>query len=232
MTPHITAQKDEIAKIVLMPGDPLRAKFIAETYLQDYKLVNTVRNMFIYTGTYKGKKISIAGSGMGCPSIGIYSFELFKFYDVEKIIRIGSTGSYKKDLKNYDLVLAKSVYSDSSAYKYNMLRKKSRLAFPSKELNEQIKKIAKSKKIKLNLGRVHSSDIFYSQIPLEERISTSKAISVEMESYALFVNAEFLNKQAACLLTVSDNLITHEVTSALERQNSFTKMMEIALEIK
>lgn len=99
MTPHITAQKDEIAKIVLMPGDPLRAKFIAETYLQDYKLVNTVRNMFIYTGTYKGKKISIAGSGMGCPSIGIYSFELFKFYDVEKIIRIGSTGSYKKDLK-------------------------------------------------------------------------------------------------------------------------------------
>lgn len=231
MTPHINAKKGEIAKTVLMPGDPLRAKFIAETFLEDVKLVNQVRNMFMYTGTYKGKPVTIAGSGMGCPSIGIYSFELFKFYDVENIIRIGSAGSYKEDLKLYELVLATEAYSDSTSFAELVLEEKTNVTKASPKLNELIEKSAQKQGINFKEGRVHSSDVFYSSIPLAKRIETTQSLCVEMESYALFTNAKKLNKNAACLLTISDNLITSEETSAEERQNKFLEMMKVALGI-
>ena len=229
MTPHINAKKEDIAKTVLMPGDPLRAKFIAEKFLDNVKLVNTVRNMFMFTGEYKGKKVTIAGSGMGQPSIGIYSYELFKFYDVDNIIRIGSAGSYKKDLGLYEVVLANDSYSDSKTYGQLVLDVDTHIQTPSEHLNEKLKESAKKLNIPLHIGRIHSSDVFYNSRPLEETIQTTQADCVEMESYALFTNAKKLNKNAACLVTISDNLITHEETSSEEREKTFLKMVEIAL---
>lgn len=231
MTPHINAKKEEIAKVVLMPGDPLRAKFIAEKYLKNVKQVNNVRNMLMFTGTYKDKEVTIAGSGMGQPSIGIYSFELFKFYDVEKIIRIGSAGSYKENLGLYEVFLVESSFSDSSAYSELVLGEKTNIHYPSKELNKEIEKSAKDLGINLNKGRVHSSDVFYASRPLSETLAITQADCVEMESYALFANAKKLNKQAATLLTISDNLITKEETSSEERERKFLKMVEVALNI-
>lgn len=231
MTPHINAKKEDIAKTVLMPGDPLRAKFIAEKFLDNVKLVNTVRNMFMFTGEYKGKKVTIAGSGMGQPSIGIYSYELFKFYDVENIVRIGSAGSYKKDLGLYEVVLAKDSYSDSKTYGQLVLDVDTHVQTPSEKLNEKLQESAKKLNINLNIGRIHSSDVFYNSRPLEETIQATQADCVEMESYALFTNAKKLNKNAACLVTISDNLITHEETSSEEREKKFLKMVEIALGI-
>ena len=231
MTPHINAKKEDIAKTVLMPGDPLRAKFIAEKFLDNVKLVNTVRNMFMFTGEYKGKKVTIAGSGMGQPSIGIYSYELFKFYDVDNIIRIGSAGSYKKDLGLYEVVLANDSYSDSKTYGQLVLDVDTHIQTPSEHLKKKLKESAKKLNIPLNVGRIHSSDVFYNSRPLEETIQTTQADCVEMESYALFTNAKKLNKNAACLVTISDNLITHEETSSEEREKTFLKMVEIALGI-
>ncbi|QDY87469.1 purine-nucleoside phosphorylase [Mycoplasma anserisalpingitidis] len=232
MTPHISAKKEDIAKTVIMPGDPLRAEFIAQKFLDPgYKKVNVVRNMFMFTGTYKGKPITIAGSGMGCPSIGIYSYELFKFYDVDTIVRIGSAGSYKADLGLYEVVLASEAIADGTAYRKLVLGKDELIAKPSAELNDEIKQIASKLNINLHVDRIHSSDVFYSSVPLEERINATKASCVEMESYALFTNAEKLGKKAACLLTISDNLITNELTTAEQRQTAFTKMMEIALNL-
>lgn len=232
MTPHISAKKEDIAKTVIMPGDPLRAEFIAQKFLDPgYKKVNVVRNMFMFTGTYKGKPITIAGSGMGCPSIGIYSYELFKFYDVDTIVRIGSAGSYKADLGLYEVVLASEAIADGTAYRKLVLGKDELIAKPSVELNDEIKQIALKLNINLHVDRIHSSDVFYSSVSLEERINTTKASCVEMESYALFTNAEKLGKKAACLLTISDNLITNELTTAEQRQTAFTKMMEIALNL-
>ena len=231
MTPHIKAKKGDIAKTVLMPGDPLRAKYIAETFLTDVKKVNEVRNMFMYTGKYNGKEITIAGSGMGQPSIGIYSYELFAFYDVENIIRIGSAGAYTDKLDLYDTVLATSAYTDSDAFSRLVLGESKQIALPSKELNQKIKDAAKKIGIKLHEGRVHSSDVFYNSRPLENTIKETEALCVEMESAALFFNAEKLGKHAACLLTISDNLITKKETSADERQTAFKDMMKIALEL-
>ncbi|WP_416321925.1 purine-nucleoside phosphorylase [Mycoplasmopsis felis] len=231
-TPHISARKEDIAKTVIMPGDPLRAKYIAETFLDPgYIQVNEVRNMFMFTGTYKGKPVTIAGSGMGCPSIGIYSYELFKFYDVDRIIRIGSAGSYVKDLGLYEVVLASEAFADSDAFRRIALGKTGNISLPSSNLNKEIKEIAEKLGTKLHEGRVHSSDVFYSVVPLEQRIKDTQSICVEMESYALFTNAEAAGKEAACLLTISDNLITKEETSSAERQTAFTKMMEIALNL-
>lgn len=231
-TPHISARKEDIAKTVIMPGDPLRAKYIAETFLDPgYIQVNEVRNMFMFTGTYKGKPVTIAGSGMGCPSIGIYSYELFKFYDVDRIIRIGSAGSYLKDLGLYEVVLASEAFADSDAFRRIALGKTGNISLPSSNLNKEIKEISQKLGTKLHEGRVHSSDVFYSVVPLEQRIKDTQSICVEMESYALFTNAEATGKEAACLLTISDNLITKEETSSAERQTAFTKMMEIALNL-
>lgn len=231
MTPHIKAKKGEIAKTVLMPGDPLRAKFIADNFLKDVKQVNSVRNMFMYTGTYNGKPISVAGSGMGQPSIGIYSYELFAFYGVENIIRIGSAGAYTEDLNLYDTILATEAYSDSTAFARLVIGEEEHVLKPSQKLNEKIKASAKKLNIKLVEGRIHSSDVFYNSRSLEDTIRETGAICVEMESAALFVNAKKLGKNAACLLTISDNLVTEEVTTADERQTAFKDMMKVALEL-
>lgn len=229
-TPHNQAEKGSIAKTVLMPGDPLRAKFIADTFLENVVMFNEVRNMFGYTGTYKGKRISVMGSGMGMPSIGIYSYELFTMYDVENIIRIGSAGSYSKDVGLYEVVLADSAWSESS-YALTAFNYPEDVQYPSQELNQQLKAHALACNIDLTLGRIHSSDVFYrdSGVSFEDIRDQHGCIAVEMESFALFANARKCGKHAACLVTISDSLVTHEATSALERQNSFTKMMEIAL---
>ncbi|MGY6171963.1 purine-nucleoside phosphorylase [Candidatus Mycoplasma pogonae] len=231
MTPHINAKKNEIAKLVIMPGDPLRAKYIAENFLEDAKLVNSVRNCFFYTGKYNGKEVTVAASGMGIPSIGIYSYELFEFYDVDKIVRIGSAGAYTADLRLYDTVLVESSYSDSGIYAELALGEKTHVLYPDKELNAEIKQIAEREKIQLHVGKIHSSDVFYSSRPLAETIAKTEAIAVEMESFGLFANAKKTGKKAACLLTISDNLITHEETSSEERETKFKDMMKIALEL-
>ena len=230
-TPHIELDnKDLIAKTVLMPGDPLRAKYIADTFLTKVTQFNTVRNMFGYTGYYNKKKVSVMGSGMGMPSIGIYSYELYTFYDVEKIIRIGSCGAYSPDLKLYDVILAKDAYSESS-YAKTMGVSARKILPASKPLNNRLIKSAEQLDIKLHIGTIHSSDVFYRNNFDDYKTIFSKhnAIAVEMESFALFANAKQLKKKAACLLTVSDSLVTHEATSAKERQEAFTKMMEVAL---
>ncbi len=232
-TPHISlTDKTLMAKTVLMPGDPLRAKYIAETYLDDIVLINTTRNMLGYTGTYKGKKVTVMGSGMGMPSIGIYSYELYKFYGVERIIRVGSSGAYTDKLKLYDVVLAENAYSESSFAEVIGLGKK-HFTEASKNLNEQIIKAAKRLEIPLHLGTIHSSDVFYHpQGSVHEAMYNNYGcLCVEMEAFALFANAEILGKEAACILTISDSLVTHEATTAAQRQESFTKMMEIALEV-
>ena len=230
-TPHIEAQKGDIAKVVLIPGDPLRAKFIAETFLTDVKKFNTVRNMFGYTGLYKGKEVSVMGSGMGMPSIGIYSYELYTEYDVESIIRIGSAGSYSERANVYDVVLADSAYSESSFAKVAFNYEEDVLT-PSATLNERLLVSAEKLGVDVITGRIHSSDVFYrdSGTNWEELRDNHDVLCVEMESFALFANAKKLDKKAACILTISDSFVTQEVTSAEERQTAFTKMMEIALD--
>ena len=229
-TPHNMANIGDIAKVVLMPGDPLRAKYIAETYLDDVVQFNNVRNMFGYTGTYKGKKVSVMGSGMGMPSIGIYSFELFSQYGVEAIIRIGSAGSYREDYEIYDVVLASGAYSESN-YAKVLTGNEASITYPSAELNDLIKATAEELDLDLKEGVIHSSDIFYHiDEAYKKGIEDNSCVAVEMESFALFENARALNKKAACLLTISDSLVTHEETTAEERQTSFDKMITIALE--
>jgi len=230
-TPHIElTDTNQIAKTVLMPGDPLRAKFIAETFLRNPVQINGIRNMFGYTGYFGKKKVTVMGSGMGMPSIGIYSFELFKFYGVEKIIRIGSCGAYVPELNLYDVILAEHAYSESTYAK--TMGVTNRKVLPSnKSLNNRLMKSAESLGIDLKPVTVHSSDVFYRLNPEDYKdiVASHGAVAVEMESFALFANAKALGKKAACLLTVSDSLVTKEMTSATERQNAFTHMMEIAL---
>ncbi len=231
-TPHIEAtNQDVFAKTVLMPGDPLRAKYIAEHYLTDVVQVNGVRNMLGYTGYYKGKKVTVMGSGMGMPSIGIYSYELFAFYGVENIIRIGSCGSYTKDANVYDVIIVKDAYSESSFAKTAFGYKGNKMV-ATKQLVKDLNKAAKKLNYPVINGRIHSSDVFYRGVgnAMESAGEKQNCLGVEMESFALFANAKFLNKNAACVLTVSDSFVTNEVTTAKERQESFNKMMEIALE--
>lgn len=232
-TAHNTAELGQIAKTVLMPGDPLRAKYIAETFLENVTCFNTVRNMFGYTGTYKGKEISVMGSGMGMPSIGIYSYELYKFYGVENIIRIGSAGSYSADLNLYDIVLADAAWSESS-YALTQSGYDLDKTYPSESLNAELIDAATRLEIPMKVATIHSSDVFYREanaVPFTTLRDEHGCVCVEMESFALFHNAKVLGKQAACLVTISDSLVTHEATTAEERQLSFTKMMEVALEM-
>lgn len=230
MTPHNEAKKEEIAKTVLMPGDPLRAKFIAENFLEDYKLVNTVRNVYAYTGTYKGKPVTVMASGMGMPSIGIYSYELFKFYDVDTIIRVGSAGAYTDQLNLYDIVLVDGAYSESSFAKSQNGEERN-ILHGNAELNNHIKEVGNKLGINVHFNNIHSSDIFYKENDnFKELNAKYGCVCVEMESFALFHNANVLGKKAACILTISDNLVTHEETTAEERQNSFKQMIELALE--
>lgn len=233
-TPHIGLKdKSKIAKTVLMPGDPLRAKFIAETFLENVEQFNEVRGMNGYTGTYKGRRISVMGSGMGMASIGIYSYELYKFYDVENIVRIGSCGAYDAKLNLYDVIIVKDAWSESSYASTQLGKECDSYIKPNQDLNDQLKDIAKSLSIPIHEERIHSSDVFYrEQANVYQQIRDNHGcMAVEMESFALFHNANITNKKAACLLTVSDSLVTHELTTATERQNAFTKMMEIALEL-
>ena len=230
MTPHNEAKKEEIAKTVLMPGDPLRAKFIAENFLEDYKLVNTVRNVYAYTGTYKGKPVTVMASGMGMPSIGIYSYELFKFYDVDTIIRVGSAGAYTDELNLYDIVLVDGAYSESTFAKSQNGEERN-ILHGNAELNNHIKEVGNKMGINVHFNNIHSSDIFYKENDnFKELNAKYGCVCVEMESFALFHNANVLGKKAACILTISDNLVTHEETTPEERQNSFKQMIELALE--
>jgi len=231
-TPHIKAEKHEIAKTVLMPGDPLRAKYIADTFLEDVKKFNDVRNMFGYTGFYNGKKISVMGSGMGQPSIGIYSYELYKFFDVENIIRIGSCGAYTDELDLYDTILAQDAFSESTYAEVQGGEKRDTLPASSK-LNEKLSSIANELNIPIHIGTIHSSDVFYREDgeAALKQAKEKKLLGVEMESFALFHNANITGKNAACLLTVSDSLVTSASTTPEERQTAFTNMMKIALEL-
>lgn len=235
-TPHNAAQKGDFASTVLMPGDPLRAKFIAETFLEGAKLVTSVRGMLGYTGTYQGKPVSVMGSGMGMPSIGIYSWELFTQYDVENIIRIGSAGAYSEQAKLFDVVLATAAYSESS-YAKTQNGDTADTQKPSELLNAKLRASAQKLSIPLIEGVIHSSDVFYRTAPAApgqplywQALRDEKdCLAVEMESFALFHNAKVTGKHAACLLTISDSFTSHEETTPEQRQTSFTQMMQVAL---
>lgn len=233
-TPHNRAENGDFAKTVLMPGDPLRAKFIAETFLENPRLVTDVRGMYGYTGTYEGRPISVMGSGMGMPSIGIYSYELYSQYGVENIIRTGSAGSYTEKAKLFDVVLASGAYSESN-YARTQSGDTAEIQLPDADLNAALKQSAAAQGIPLIEGNIHSSDVFYRQ-PCDEkptyweRLRDEKGcLAVEMESFALFHNARVLGKRAACLLTISDSFVSPEITTAEQRQTSFTAMMKVAL---
>lgn len=229
MTEHIGAKLGEIASTVIMPGDPLRAKMIAEKYLNDYKLVSQTRNILAYTGYYNNKLVTVMASGMGMPSIGIYSYELYKIYGVENIIRVGTAGSYRSDLKIYDTVLVTDAYSDSS---YALIQNgdNNKIIESSTELNNKIIESASKLNVDLIKGRIYSSDVFYKENDnYTEYVNKYNCLACEMESFALFHNAKVLGKKAACLITISNSLVDGSTTTAEMRQNTFTKMIEVAL---
>ena len=233
-TPHNTAHPGQIAKTVLMPGDPLRAKFIAENYFEDAELVNNARGVQGYTGRYKDTPVTVMASGMGIPSIGIYSWELYSFYDVDNIIRIGSAGSYTDKAKLFDVVLATGAVSESN-YARVQSGYDQPISYPSQSLNDKLRASAAKQGIPLIEGNIHSSDVFYRQPSdakptyWEKLRDEQGCICVEMESFALFANAKVLGKNAACLLTISDSFVSPEITTAEQRQKSFTDMMKVAL---
>ncbi|MCY1039073.1 purine-nucleoside phosphorylase [Staphylococcus nepalensis] len=230
-TPHIQPNGAKIAKTVLMPGDPLRAKYIADNYLENVEQFNEVRNMFGYTGTYKGKTVSVMGSGMGVPSIGIYSYELYNFFDVETIIRIGSCGALQENVNLYDVIIAQGASTNSSyVEQYNIPGHFAPLA----DFDLILKAKQKADEIGANthVGNILSSDTFYNaDSTFNEKWQRVGILGIEMESAALYLNATYANKKALGIFTVSDHILRDEATTAEERQNSFTQMMEIALEI-
>ena len=229
-TPHIEAKAGDFAKTVLMPGDPLRAKFIAETFLTDAKLINNVRGVQDYTGTYKGKRVSVMASGMGMPSIGIYSYELFNFYDVENIIRVGTAGVIRPDLKVRDIVIGQGACTNSSySRQFDLPGDFSPIA--SFELLQKAVKAAEDMGIKPVVGNLYSSDTFYDDSMGLSKWQKMGVLAVEMEAAALYMNAARAGKNALAICTISDNPFTGEATTSEERQLNFTKMMEIALEI-
>ena len=230
-TPHITAKLGDFADTVLMPGDPLRAKFIAENYLENAVLVNSVRGVNGYTGYYKGKRVSVMASGMGQASMGIYSYELFNFYNVKTIIRIGSCGAIDGDLKLRDIVIGMGACTNSNyASQFELPGTFSAIA--DFELVQKATEICKRGNIRYKVGNILSSDTFYDDSNGTLKWSKMGVLGVEMEAYALYCNALRANKKALCICTVSDSIVhPKEVTSAEERQSSFTKMMEIALEL-
>ena len=233
-TPHNEAQKEDFAKTVVMPGDPLRAKYIVENFFDDYKLVNQVRGMYAYTGTYKGKKLSIMAHGMGMPSVGIYSYELYKFYNVENIIRIGSCGAYKPELKLFDIILSENVFSESN-YALTLNNEDCHVTSSSNKLNSIIENTAKENNIDLTKGNtvctdcfdVYMTDVnqFLGRIP-----DGFNPVSAEMEAFALFYNAKLLNKNASCLMSVVDSKFITDVATTEERQTGLNNMIKIALD--
>jgi len=232
-TAHIESDIKDIAPVVLMPGDPLRAKYIAENFLEDAKLVNKVRNMFGYTGTYKGKRVTVFASGMGIPSIGIYSYELYKYYNVENIIRIGTCGSFNKDIKLLDVILSSGAYCKSY---FDELLDGVDLDFiqSSDELNRKIMNIAKEKNVDLKYGKTITSDVFDLYCDEAEKFRGNfpdmNFLSVEMEAFGLFYIAKKLGKEASCLMTVVDSLYDKRSLTSDEREKSLNEMIEMALE--
>lgn len=230
-TPHIGAKLGEIAKTVLMPGDPLRAKFIAENFLEGAAEFNSVRNMFGYTGNYKGKRVSVMGGGMGMPSIGIYSYELFNFYEVDNIIRIGTAGSLKENVKLRDVVIALGA-STNSNYALQYCLPGTFAPIASYDLVKAAVEAAKENNINAVVGNILSSDTFYSADKTAlDKWRNMGILAVEMEAAALYMNAAKADKNALCLLTISDCPLTGESLPAEDRQISFIDMMKIALEI-
>ena len=230
-TPHIAAKEGDFAKTVLMPGDPLRAKFIAETFLTDAVLVNNVRGVNGYTGYYNGKRVSVMASGMGIPSMGIYSYELFNFYDIDNIIRIGTAGSIHPDLKIRNVVLAMGACTDSNyGAQYELPGTFAPIA-SFELLRKAVNVIEEMGNIGYKVGNVVSSDVFYSDRQTTAAWQKMGALAIEMESAALYMNAARAGKNALTICTISDSLVTGEVTTAEERQTSFDDMMKIALEI-
>ena len=237
-TPHNKANLGDIAKTVIMPGDPLRAKYIAENFLTDYKLVNDVRNMYAYTGFYKGKQITIMASGMGMPSMGIYSYELYKFYDVQNIIRIGSCGGYSPDLKLFDIILSEQSFSESN-FALNFNNENCHLVKSSQKLNKVIEET--SKEININIAKgttacTESFDLYMADLnKVLERIPKDLSpIGSEMEAFALFYVAKMLNRNASCLMSVVDTNVNSNLpkanATAEERQNGLNNMIKLALE--
>lgn len=234
MTPHISSNKEDIAKVVLCPGDPLRAKYIAENFLENARLVNSVRNMLAYTGTYKGKEITVFASGMGMPSMGIYCYELYKFYDVDTIIRIGSCGAYVEDFNLFDTVLVEQSYTEGNFAKA-LNSKDCHQAEASSELNSIIESTSKELNIPITAANVLCSECFdyyiedlkvlLNRLPKELNITAA-----EMESFALFYTAKYLNKKAACLLTVVDSHYKKQEVSSEDREKSLNNMITLALE--
>lgn len=232
-TPHIESKEEEIAKTVLMPGDPMRAKYIADNFLTDVVCVNKVRGMLAYTGLYKDKKVTVFASGMGCPSIGIYAYELFKFYDVDRIIRIGTCGSNCPDIKLLDVILADSSYSLSSFPKlFDGDLENEFMA--STDLNDKIYSLSKKMGISLIRGEIITSDVFDVYVDFSKYIKnypeSRKFLGCEMESFVLFYLAKKLNKEASCLLTVVDSHFDKRSISSSDRENSLNDMIKLALE--
>lgn len=234
MTIHCNANKEDIEKNVLMPGDPLRAKYIAENFLTNVKTVNTVRNMLAYTGEYKGKKVTVFSSGMGMPSMGIYCYELYKFYDVENIIRIGSCGVYTENIDLLDTILVDKTYTEGNfAYEWNS--KDCHLMQASSELNSKLEEMAKKLDIHYTKGNTLCSDCFDGYLEdldalLNRLPKDLNIIGAEMEAFALFYIAKYLNKKAACLLTVVDSLAKKQSSTSEEREKSLNNMIKLALE--
>ena len=233
-TPHNEASLEDISKTVIMPGDPLRAKYIAENFLEEYKLVNSVRGMYAYTGKYKGKTITVMASGMGMPSMGIYSYELFKFYNVENIIRIGSCGAYDPNLKLFDVILAKSVFSESN-FALTLNNEDCHIVNASNDLNNIIKETSKEENIDIVEGNtvctdcfdVYMTDVnkFLNRVP-----NDFNPIGAEMEAFSLFYVAKMLNKKASCLMSVVDSKYIKEIVTTEERQTGLNKMIKLALD--
>ncbi|KGR81818.1 purine-nucleoside phosphorylase [Lysinibacillus odysseyi] len=230
MSIHIAAKQGEIADIVLLPGDPLRAKFIAETFLEDVTCYNEVRNMFGYTGTYKGRRVSVQGTGMGVPSISIYATELMQEYGVQKLIRVGTCGAIQKDVKVRDVILAQAASTDS---RLNQVIWGGGIDFaPTANFDLLYKAYNAGKEAGLNLkvGNIFTADMFYSDEEQNEKLAKYGVLAVEMEAAALYTLAAKFGRQALAVLTVSDHIITGEVTSSEERQTTFKDMMVVALE--
>ncbi|MDQ0514025.1 purine-nucleoside phosphorylase [Mycoplasmoides fastidiosum] len=233
MTPHINAKKTDFAKVVLMPGDPLRAKWIAENFLTNAVQVNSVRGMLGFTGEYQGKRISVMAHGMGNPSIGIYSFELFnpEMYDVDVIIRIGSCGSLDPDLHVKDVVIGAETFGDSNYAQLTNIPTDQGVLKADPSLVNLANQTAAELNLQAHQTRCYASDVFYGVETYQQTAARTGAQVVEMEAFALYANALRLNKKALCLLTVSDSLVTHESMSAQERQTGFSNMVQLGLNI-
>lgn len=233
-TPHNEANKGDIAKTVVMPGDPLRAKYIAENFMENYKLVNQVRGMYAYTGTYKGKELTVMAHGMGMPSVGIYTYELFKFYDVKNIIRIGSCGGYKSELKLFDIILSENVFSESN-YALTLNNDDCHIVSSNAEINSIIEKTAKESSLNIVSGNTVCTDCFDVYMTdvnkfLDRIPDNFNPVAAEMEAFALFYNAKLLNKKASCLMSVVDSKFIKDIATPEERQTGLNNMIKLALD--